>query len=121
MTRYAAIGDRSSMAFGGNLVNYGTATGLVVATGANTELGRIATLIEGATDLETPLTRAVGTIGKYIAVAIVVISAVILTIVVLRATGAGLPLNDALHPVIDKLPFTTNTYTILRSVLPAGT
>jgi Ca2+-transporting ATPase len=81
-------------------VSYGTATGLVVATGANTELGRIATLIEGATDLETPLTRALGTIGKYIAVAIVVISAVILTIGVLRATGAGLPLNDALRETL---------------------
>jgi magnesium-transporting ATPase (P-type) len=96
----AAIGDRSSMAFGGTLVSYGTATGLVVATGASTELGRIATLIEGATDLETPLTRALGTIGKYIAVAIVVISAVILTIGVLRATGAGLPLNDALRETL---------------------
>jgi len=96
----APIGDRSSMAFGGTLVSYGTATGLVVATGANTELGRIATLIEGATDLETPLTRALGTIGKYIAVAIVVISAVILTIGVLRATGAGLPLSDALRETL---------------------
>ena len=96
----AAIGDRSSMAFGGTLVSYGTATGLVVATGANTELGRIATLIEGATDLETPLTRALGTIGKYIAVAIVAISAVILTIGVLRATGAGLPLSDALRETL---------------------
>ena len=100
VTPDAAIGDRSSMAFGGTLVSYGTATGLVVATGANTELGRIATLIEGATDLETPLTRALGTIGKYIAVAIVVISAVILTIGVLRATGAGLPLNDALRETL---------------------
>ncbi len=100
VTQEAAIGDRSSMAFGGTLVSYGTATGLVVTTGANTELGRIATLIEGATDLETPLTRALGTIGKYIAVAIVVISAVILTIGVLRATGAGLPLDDALRETL---------------------
>ncbi len=96
----APIGDRSSMAFGGTLVSYGTATGLVVATGAKTELGRIATLIEGATDLETPLTRALGTIGKYIAVAIVVISAVILTIGVLRTTGAGLPLGEALRETL---------------------
>ena len=48
----AAIGDRSSMAFGGTLVSYGTATGLVVATGAATELGRISTMLR-----ETPAWR----------------------------------------------------------------
>ncbi len=96
----AAIGDRSSMAFSGTLVTYGTATGLVVATGAATELGRISTLLQEVTDLETPLTRALATIGRYIAVAIVAISAVILTIGVVRATGAGLPLADSLRETL---------------------
>jgi Ca2+-transporting ATPase len=93
----AAIGDRVSMAFGGTLVTYGTATGLVVATGAGTELGLISTLLQEATTLETPLTRALATVGKTIAVAIVVISAIILTIGVLRTTAVGLPLADSLR------------------------
>ena len=96
----SAIGDRSSMAFGGTLVTYGTATGIVVTTGARTELGRISTLLQETTALETPLTRALGTIGRYIAVAIVAISAVILTIGVLRATGAGLPLAESLRETL---------------------
>jgi magnesium-transporting ATPase (P-type) len=96
----AAIGDRSSMAFGGTLVTYGTATGLVVATGAGTELGRISTLLQEATPLETPLTRALATVGKAIALAIVAVSAVILSIGVLRATAAGLPLDDALRETL---------------------
>jgi len=87
----AAIGDRSSMAFGGTLVSYGTATGLVVATGAATELGRISSMLRETTSLETPLTRALGTIGRYIALAIVAVSVVILTIGVFRASAAAPP------------------------------
>jgi Ca2+-transporting ATPase len=96
----AAIGDRSSMAFSGTLVTYGTATGLVVATGAATELGRISTLLQEATDLETPLTRALAVIGRYIALGIVLITAVILAIGIARATGAGLPLLDTLRETL---------------------
>ena len=96
----AAIGDRASMAFGGTLVTYGTATGVVVATGAGTELGLISTLLQEATTLETPLTRALATVGKTIAVAIVAISAIILTIGVLRTTAVGLPLADSLRETL---------------------
>jgi magnesium-transporting ATPase (P-type) len=96
----APIGDRPSMAFGGTLVTYGTATGLIVATGARTELGRISALIQEATLLETPLTRALATIGRSIAIAIVAVSAVILTIGLLRATDAGLPLAESLRETL---------------------
>jgi len=91
----AAIGDRSPMAFAGTLVAYGTATGLVVATGSRTELGRISTLLQQATQLETPLTQALATIGRYITGAIVVMSAVMLTIGLARAVSAGVAFADA--------------------------
>ncbi|MCU0971851.1 MAG: HAD-IC family P-type ATPase, partial [Gammaproteobacteria bacterium] len=84
----------------GTLVTYGTATGLVVATGAATELGRISTLLQEATDLETPMTRALAVIGRYIAVAIVAVTAVILAIGVARAMDAGLPLADTLREAL---------------------
>jgi len=96
----SAIGDRWSMAFGGTLATYGTATGAIVATGARTELGRISTLLQEATTLETPLTRALATVGRYIAVAVVAVSAVILTIGVLRAIDAGLPLGESLRETL---------------------
>ena len=53
----AGLGDRHSMAFAGTLVTYGSGSGLVVATGSRTELGKISALLQEATDLETPLTR----------------------------------------------------------------
>ena len=81
----AGIGDRSCMVFGGTLVTYGTATAVVVATGASTELGRISTMLKETTDLQTPLTAALAKIGWYITVAIVVIALAMLVLGTWRA------------------------------------
>jgi len=51
----ATVGDRESMAFSGTMVVSGRATALVVATGSDTELGRINQLLTGVSALETPL------------------------------------------------------------------
>jgi Ca2+-transporting ATPase len=91
----AGIGDRSCLAFGGTLVTYGTGSGVIVATGGRTELGRISTMLQETTNLETPLTRALASIGSMITVAIVVVSAVILGIGMWRAHLAGVPLGEA--------------------------
>ena len=87
----AGIGDRYCMAFSGTLVTWGTGTGVVVATGGQTELGRISQMLGEATELETPLTRQLGVVGKWIAVAIVVTSILLLGIGLIR----GYPLADA--------------------------
>ncbi len=96
----ALLGDRSSMAFGGTLVTYGTGTGVVVATGARTELGRISTMLAEVVELETPLTRALAKIGTLISVGIVAVSAVLLTVGTVRATAAGLPIGAALEETL---------------------
>jgi Ca2+-transporting ATPase len=62
----AVIGDRSPIAFAGTLVTYGTGTGVVAATGKSTELGKISALLHEATDLETPLTRALAESFRYL-------------------------------------------------------
>jgi magnesium-transporting ATPase (P-type) len=51
------LADRKNMAYSGTLVTFGQATGIVVATGGGTELGRISHLISTATEIATPLTR----------------------------------------------------------------
>jgi magnesium-transporting ATPase (P-type) len=53
----ATIGDRTGMAYSGTLVTYGKARGVVVATGAQTELGRISGMLGEVVELATPLTR----------------------------------------------------------------
>ncbi len=96
----ASLGDRSSMAFGGTLVTYGTARGVVVSTGARTELGRISEMLQEATELETPLTRALAGLGKVITIAIIVLSAIILAIGLWRALDAGVALGSALRETL---------------------
>ena len=91
----AAIGDRTGMAFAGTLVAYGTGTGLVVATGGRTELGRISTLLQQAVALDTPLTKALARIGKLITLAVVAAAAVMLAIGLARAAAAGVALAEA--------------------------
>ena len=58
----ATVGDRESMAFSGTMVVSGRATG-VVATGSQTELGRINQLLAGVSALETPLLRQIKKFG----------------------------------------------------------
>ncbi|QSQ12894.1 cation-translocating P-type ATPase [Myxococcus landrumensis] len=74
----AELGDRRSVVFGGTLVTSGVATAVVVATGGATELGRISEMLRQATDLETPLTKALASIAKVITLAILIVSVVLL-------------------------------------------
>ncbi len=85
-----AIGDRVGMAFSGTLVTYGTASAVVVATGAETELGRISRLLQETEKLETPLMRQLAVVGMWIAVAVAVVSAILFGIGHLR----GYPVAD---------------------------
>ncbi|HEU0078893.1 MAG TPA: HAD-IC family P-type ATPase, partial [Longimicrobiaceae bacterium] len=92
----AALGDRASMAYGGTLVTYGTGTGVVVATGAGTELGRISSMLRETTHLETPLTRQLAVVGKWLTVVILVTAALLMAVGMWR----GYPLMDALLAAI---------------------
>src|SRR5262249_45720042 len=59
----ATVGDRECMVFSGTMVVSGRATGVVVATGSTTELGRINALLAGVSALETPLLRQIKQFG----------------------------------------------------------
>lgn len=73
----AVIGDRHSMAFGGTLVTAGTADGVVVATGADSELGRISQLLSETAELQTPLTRRLARLARMITLAILLVAGLI--------------------------------------------
>jgi P-type E1-E2 ATPase len=62
------VGDREGMAFSGTLVSSGRGKGVVVATGSQTELGRINQLMAGVSALDTPLLRQIKKFGYAITV-----------------------------------------------------
>ncbi|NNL67194.1 MAG: cation-translocating P-type ATPase [Myxococcales bacterium] len=71
------LGDRRNLAFKGTTVTRGRATGLVVATGPRTEIGRIAGLLAGEEGVKTPLQQRLARFGRYLALAVLAICAIV--------------------------------------------
>jgi Ca2+-transporting ATPase len=72
-----ALGDRRCLAFSGTQVSAGRGLGVVVATGMNTELGRIATLLQSVTVEATPLQVRLDRVGKQLALVGVAVAALV--------------------------------------------
>ena len=62
----APIGDRTNMVFSGCSITYGTAIAVVTGTGMNTEMGKIASLLAGEKQTQTPLQKKLAKLGKYL-------------------------------------------------------
>ncbi len=74
----AQIGDRSCMAFSGTLVAGGAGRGVVVGTGAATEIGRISGMLSKVETLTTPLVRQMDGFARWLTILILLIAAVLL-------------------------------------------
>ncbi len=74
----AALGDRKCLLFSGTLVTSGTARGIVVATGRDTEIGRISGLLGEVRTLTTPLVAQMAGFARWLTVMILLISALLL-------------------------------------------
>lgn len=79
-----AVGDRKNMVFTGSLVTYGRATVVVTNIGMDTELGKIASLLETAQEKKTPLQVTLDNFGKKLAVVIMVLCGLIFLLNVSR-------------------------------------
>lgn len=73
----APIGDMHNMAFMSTLATYGRGSGIVVATGMNTEIGKIAKMLDEEEEESTPLQKRLAQLGKILGIAAVIICAII--------------------------------------------
>ena len=89
----SAIGDRSSMLFMGTTLADGRARGVVVATGSETEMGKVAELAESAEQTKAPLQEGLDQLSRRLAVGVIVGAAVLFGIGVLR----GRELNEVVE------------------------
>lgn len=100
------LAERLNMAYASTLVTYGLGTGVVTATGDDTEIGQISRLISSAQELATPLTRKIEQFSRLILYAILILAAITFGVGVIRG-----------QPAIDSL---TATIALAVGMIPEG-
>ena len=98
------VADRHNMAYSGTLVTTGNGAGIVVATGAETELGEIHRLVGAAETLATPLTQKLAAFSKILTVAILGLAAATFAVGVLRGQGAAETFTAAIALAVGAIP-----------------
>jgi Ca2+-transporting ATPase len=98
------IADRRNMVFKGTAVVYGRARGVVVATGMNTALGRIAAWLKAHQAPRTPLQKRLAVLGRRLAAAALVVCVVVFTLGVLRGEDVTLMFLIAVSLAVAAIP-----------------
>lgn len=98
------IGDRQNLAFKSSLITRGRGKGVVVATGLDTEIGRIAELLRGEAGVKTPLQVRLARFGRYLALAILAICLVVFTAGLLQGQPVLLMLLTAVSLAVAAIP-----------------
>ncbi|MDH5612621.1 MAG: cation-translocating P-type ATPase [Gammaproteobacteria bacterium] len=99
-----AIGDRQNLAFKSSLITRGRGRGVVVATGLDTEIGRIAGLLQGEAGVKTPLQLRLARFGRYLALTVLAICAVVFTAGLLQGQPVMLMFLTAVSLAVAAIP-----------------
>lgn len=114
-----ALGDQKNMVFSGSFVTYGRASVVVTSIGMNTEIGKIASLIENTQEKKTPLQVSLDDFGKKLAMIILVISALIFLLDIHRGSSVLNSLMFAVALAVAAIPEALSS--IVTIVLAIGT
>ncbi len=104
LTDATRVADRRNMIYSGTLATNGTAIGVVVATGAETELGEIHRLVGSADDLATPLTKKLTAFSKLLTAVILGLAAVTFGVGMLRGEDSSEMLTAAVALAVGAIP-----------------
>ena len=100
------LGDRICIVYKGTIVTYGRGYGLVVTTGMNTELGKIASLLESSEVRKTPLQKRLAAFGKWVTFAALFICVVVFAIGIMRGESPLLMFMTAISLAVAAIPET---------------
>ncbi len=114
-----ALGDQKNMVFSSSLVTYGRATIVVTNTGMNTELGKIASLMESTQEKTTPLQASLNDFSKKLAISIIGICAIIFGLSIYRGSDILDSLMFAVALAVAAIPEALSS--IVTIVLAIGT
>lgn len=93
-----SLGDRKNMVFMGSTIVYGRGKAVVVATGMNTEMGKIADALSQAEEGKTPLQRKLSQLSKILTFVVIGISIVIFGVEMIKASGDGISFSEVISP-----------------------
>ena len=114
----ASLGDRINMAYSGTVVTQGQAHGVVTATGADTEIGRVNRMLADVEQLTTPLLRQMAQFARYLTLIILVVGAMVFALGMLRGYDASYMFMAVVSLVVAAIP--EGLPTILTVALAIG-
>ncbi len=98
------LGDRINMSYMGTIVTYGRGQAIVDATGMNTELGKIATLIQNVNQESTPLQKRLDQVGKSLLIGILILVSIIFVLGLARGESVHFMMLMAVSLAVAAIP-----------------